>query len=276
MINGYLTMAASALKQDGRTPAIILNKVVYQLSRHWLLTLTLLLAVFIGLPWLAPVFMKLGWTQAGEAIYLIYSAQCHQLPQRSYFLFGDDPMLPFTTIQTLWANTNDPMALRQFVGQAEVGWKVAWSDRMVYMYTSLLLSGIAFWPLRKRLKPLSTWGFALFLLPMALDGISHMVSDITGGIGGGFRFSNEWLAALTGNAFQATFYAGDALGSFNSWMRLISGALFGIGVVWLIYPRLHIAFNDTANQIAAKLHRREARMDAGNEQLSKDPIQQAQ
>jgi uncharacterized membrane protein len=269
-------MAVSALKQDGRAPAIILNKIIYHLSRHWLLTLTILLALFVGLPWLAPVFMESGWTRAGEAIYLIYSTQCHQLPQRSFFLFGEDPMLSFAAIQTLWSNTNDPVVLRQFIGQADVGWKVAWSDRMVYMYTSLLLSGIAFWPLRKRLKPLPVWGLFLFLFPMALDGTTHIISDITGGIGGGFRFTNDWLAALTGNSFPATFYIGDALGSFNSWMRLISGVIFGIGVVWCIYPRLHIAFNDTANQIAAKLRWREEKMGAGNEKLSKDSILQVQ
>lgn len=269
-------MTASALKKDGRSLAVTLNKIVYQLSRHWLLTLTILLAVFVGLPWLAPVFMKLGWNKAGEAIYLLYSTQCHQLPQRSFFLFGKAPMLSFATVQTLWSNTTDPMVLRQFIGQTDVGWKVAWSDRMVYMYGSLLLSGIAFWPLRKRLKPLPIWGLFLFLLPMALDGTTHMISDITGGIGGGFRFTNAWLAALTGNTFPATFYEGDALGSFNSWMRLVSGLFFGLGVVWCIYPHLHIAFNNTANQIAAKLHRREAKMDEGNEKLSKNPIQQTQ
>jgi len=46
------------------------------------------LGLFIGLPWLAPVFMKLGWTSLGNAIYLLYALECHQLPQRTYFVFG--------------------------------------------------------------------------------------------------------------------------------------------------------------------------------------------
>lgn len=77
---------------------------------------------------------------------------------------------------------------------------------------------------------------------MAIDGGSHYISDIIGGIGGGFRDSNLWLAALTGNAFTATFYAGDALGSFNSVMRLITGILFGLGIVWFFFPRLQRGF----------------------------------
>jgi hypothetical protein len=36
----------------------------------------------------------------------------------------------------------------------------------------------------------------------------------------------------------ASFYAGDALGSFNSLLRLISGVLFSLGVVWLAAPYL--------------------------------------
>jgi hypothetical protein len=60
---------------------------------------------------------------------------------------------------------------------------------------------------------------------------------------------------LTYNVFPATFYGGDAFGSFNSWMRLITGILFGLGVVWFAYPRLHQTFNETANQIALKFQK---------------------
>jgi uncharacterized membrane protein len=250
-------MTAPTLSENGRSLAIILNKTLYWFSRHWLLVFTVLLAVYIGLPWLAPVFMAFGWTQAAEAIYLVYSTQCHQMPQRSFFLFGDNPMLPLNVIQSLWSNSDNPQVLRQFTGNADVGWKVAWSDRMVYMYTSLLISGFAFWPLRKRLKPLTWWGLLLFLLPMAIDGLTHLISDALGGFDDGFRYTNAWLEILTGSAFPATFYAGDAFGSFNSWMRLISGLLFGIGVVWFVYPRLHTSFRDTATQIAAKFQNHE-------------------
>ncbi len=126
---------------------------------------------------------------------------------------------------------------------------------MVYMYSSLLLWGALFWLLRNRLKQISWWKVALLFLPMFLDGSTHMISDITGGIGGGFRYSNSWLASLTGQAFPATFYLGDAFGSFNSWMRLLTGILFGLGVVWLAYPLLHSAFSATVCQVAAKFEK---------------------
>jgi uncharacterized membrane protein len=199
--------------------------------------------------------MEIGWIGAGSAIYLIYATQCHQLPQRSFFLFGNQPMYSLSEVQSTWQNTNNPAILRQFIGEAGIGWKVAWSDRMVFMYTTILVWGMLFWLLRKRIKPLPMRGLFLFLVPMGIDGFTHMISDFTAGIGLGFRDSNVWLARLTNEAFPATFYAGDRLGSFNSWMRLITGLLFSLGIVWALYPRVHSGFTNTARQIEEKFRK---------------------
>lgn len=234
-----------------RSSAVIANRAIYWLSRHWMLVINVIFGLYVGLPWLAPVFMQLGWPMAGNVIYLIYSTQCHQLPERSFFLFGPKPMYALAEIQAAWQVTDNPAILRQFIGNLDMGWKVAWSDRMVSMWTSLFLGGLLYWPLRRRLKPLPLWTFILLILPMAVDGGTHFLSDLAG-IGQGFRDSNAWLAALTNNLFPATFYTGDMLGSFNSWMRLVTGWLFGVGVVWLVYPYLNGAFTDAAHQIEDK------------------------
>ncbi len=227
-----------------KTVAAPVGEISGWLKRHWFLLAILIVAVYVGLPWLAPVFMRLGWTKAGNAIYLVYMTQCHQMPQRSFFLFGNNLMVPLTEVQSVWKNSSNPLILRQFTGNSEMGWKVAWSDRMVYMYTGVILWGIIFfYPQRKKLKPLPWWGFLLLLAPMAIDGTTHFISDIVGGIGSGFRDGNQWLAALTNRTFTATFYAGDALGSFNSWMRLITGILFALGIVWFIFPYLQRSFD---------------------------------
>jgi uncharacterized membrane protein len=199
-------------------------------------------AVLVGLPWLAPVLMRLGWTDAGRAIYAAYSFLCHQLPQRSFFLFGERLSYSLPEIQSAWQATNDPWVLRQFVGTLEMGFKVAWSDRMVSLYTSIPLAALLWWPLRKRVRALPLWGLLLLGLPIVVDGASHMVSDLAG-IGAGFRDSNLWLATLTGSRLPASFYAGDAWGSFNSLMRLITGVLFGAGVVLAVFPRLYADFS---------------------------------
>jgi uncharacterized membrane protein len=247
-------MADTAATTSTRSTAIALNRALLGFARHWLLTFNLFWGVFVIAPWFAPVLMASGQERAANAIYLAYVTQCHQLPQRSFFLFGLKPMYSLSEIQATWQNTNNPFLLRQFNGNPQMGWKVAWSDRMVAMWTSIFVGGIVYWPLRKRLRPLSLWAFVLLILPMALDGGTHLLSDFAG-LGDGFRDSNAWLAALTGNVFPANFYASDSLGSFNSWMRLLSGVLFGIAAVWLAYPHLQGAFTNVAREIENKFRR---------------------
>jgi uncharacterized membrane protein len=171
----------------------------------------------------------------GKIIYTLYSYVCHQLPERSFFLFGPKLTYSLAEIQHQWVQTIDPAVLRQYFGNPAVGWKMAWSDRMFSMYTSVLVFAWLWWLLRKKIHPLHLVGFILLGLPMVVDGASHMISDASG-LEQGFRSANTWLVNLTQNAFPGWFYAGDAFGSFNSWMRLISGALFGLGVVWFLFP----------------------------------------
>jgi len=212
------------------------------LSQHWFFGLSLVLGLYVTLPFLAPVFMQIGWNGAGRVIYFIYSWLCHQLPERSFFLFGPKFTYSLAEVQAAWQNTLNPLILRQFIGNPEMGWKVAWSDRMVSMFTSTWLFGLLWWPLRRRLKPLPWWGLVLFLLPMAVDGTTHLFSDLAG-LGQGFRDSNAWLASLTQQAFPTSFYVGDAWGSFNSLMRLLTGISFGLGVIWFSFPYLDDAFS---------------------------------
>jgi uncharacterized membrane protein len=217
------------------------------LVAHWLLIANLVLGIFVITPWLAPVFMHAGWVSTGRAIYFVYGFFCHQLPERSWFLFGRQFTLPLAEIQQL-GNLGDGMfELRRFIGNTDVGWKVAWSDRMVSFYGGWFLFGLVYVLVRsvrkrslgehaaKRARGLN-WKVALvLLLPMVVDGISHTISDLWG-LEQGFRATNAWLAALTGNIFPASFYAGDAWGSFNSLMRLVTGLLAAFAVIFFIFP----------------------------------------
>jgi uncharacterized membrane protein len=209
----------------------------------WFTLFGVVAGLYVLLPFLAPVLMAIGWSEAGKAIYFIYSFLCHQLPERSYFLSGSKFTYSLSEIQAVWRNTTNPLILRQFIGNPEMGWKVAWSDRMVSMFTSVWIFGLLWFPLRRRFPKLPFWGLVLFLLPMVLDGTSHLISDFWG-IGQGFRDTNLWLAILTNHIFPATFYAGDAWGSFNSLMRLLTGVSFGLGLVWFGFPYLNDSFPD--------------------------------
>ncbi len=228
---------------------------------HWIILFSIAFGAMMLAPFLAPLFMSLGWDGPARLIYSMYSVLCHQMAQRSFFLFGQQQSFTMYTINQLpltVSSTNGPVdmeTLRAFVGNATLGWKVAWSDRMVYMYVAFWVSGMAYGILRRNysIRPLSLLGFVLFLAPMGLDGITHFLSDITAGLNGGFRYDNQWLATLTGHLLPSSFYIGDALGSFNSWMRLFTGLCFGIGVAWFMFPRIDEAMRDTAELLREKL-----------------------
>jgi uncharacterized membrane protein len=213
--------------------------------------------LYAGLPWAAPVFMRLGWTAPAGVIYDIYSTQCHQLAQRSYFLFGAKVMYAPAELE-IGDAAGGFLALRAYQGAPGIGWKVAWSDRMAAMYTSLFAFLIAARLLGKRMRPLPVWAFLLLLLPMAIDGGTHFLSDLSG-FGQGFRDSNLWLTALTGGRLGPSIAAGDAWGSFNATMRLATGVLFGLSVAWFAVPRIEDSVQSASDAEAADRRRATAR-----------------
>jgi uncharacterized membrane protein len=207
------------------------------LSRHWLALFNTFVGVIVVTPYVAPLFMCLGLPGVADRIYFLYSILGHQLPQRSIFLFGPQLMYSLPEI-TVFTPAINPLVLKEFVGNAELGWKVAYSDRLMAWYGAFWITALVYAVIRKHVRPLPFWGLLLLSLPMFIDGTTHLISDIqiANQFGAGFRDTNGWLAQLTGNALPPWFVVGDAVGSFNSIMRWISGALFGIGLAWFLLP----------------------------------------
>jgi uncharacterized membrane protein len=232
------------------TLAVGVQKTITYVGRHWLALVNLFCGVLFGLPWLAPIMMKVGASGPARVIYLVYSFLCHQLADRSFFLFGPKWMyssadlLPYAPAADTW------LGLRAFVGLPALGYKVAWSDRMVALYGGLFLGGLMFALLRCWLHAPRWRTVALMTLPMVVDGATHWASDLVG-LGRGFRDSNAWLATLTANLLPQAFYLGNSLGSFNSWMRLTTGLFFGLAVAWAVYPRLEEVVNEQARMRSA-------------------------
>ena len=250
------TEIGSPATVPNRATARRIARISLWLFEHWVAVFALVWGTFVIAPFLAPVFMRLGWNGPAQAVYAVYSTLCHQMAQRSFFLFGPQPMYNVDQLPVIMTGNEaaDMLALRNFIGSAELGWKVAWSDRMVSLYGGVWLAGLAFGVLRHRhIRPLRWPIFVLLTFPIALDGGTHLISDLTGGLVGGIRYNNQWLAGLTGNSLPGWFYAGDAFGSFNSWARLISGLLFGFAIVWLAFPYLERGFQETAATLRLKL-----------------------
>jgi uncharacterized membrane protein len=211
------------------------------LARHWLAWANLFWGLLTGIPWLAPILMHAGATRLAGAIYTAYGFMCHQLANRSYFLFGPKWMYAYTELLPYAPHADTMQGLRAFTGVPALGYKVAWSDRMVSLYGAIFLGGIAFALLRRWLRS-PRWAVLLpLIVPLVVDGGTHALGDLAG-LGRGFRYDNAWLASLTRNALPASFYAGNALGSFNWWMRLITGLLAGVAIAWMLYPLVDAAF----------------------------------
>ncbi|GAB4439495.1 MAG: hypothetical protein Kow0031_21390 [Anaerolineae bacterium] len=222
------------------------------MEHHWLLLFNSAWGFFVIMPWVAPVLMQLGLEFPAKVIYFIYSFFCHQLPERSWFLFGPQFSYSQAEIAAAWGRTlpeiSNELVRRQFIGTPELGWKIAWSDRMVSMYGSIFLFGLGYAALREmgvRVRAMPWWLFLLFIVPMALDGTTHLINDV---LRADFRQSNEWAAILTGHALPASFYAGDHLGSLNSLLRFFTGVLFGFGVVGFLWPLMDNEFSPRRTQ----------------------------
>ena len=96
------------------------------ISKHWFETFLIIYGIWVWLPFLAPIFMKLGLVPLGNVVDFIYSFFGHQLPERSLFFFGEKTMYSLNDIQAAWQNTTNPLVLRKFIGNESMGWKIAW------------------------------------------------------------------------------------------------------------------------------------------------------
>jgi uncharacterized membrane protein len=201
---------------------LFLDRQIFQLARHWLAVFNLLTGVYVLLPILAPVLMAQGAPQVGELIYLVYRPACHQLPERSFFLYG--PRATYT-LDELWAigaidERDDAFARQRFLGTPEIGFKIALCQRDIAMYSSLFLGGLLFGLLRRRIRSLSLLAYGLCLLPMAIDGGTQLI----------FARESTWF------------------------LRVTTGGLVGFATVWLLYPYLETAFADIRLQANERVH----------------------
>jgi len=92
--------------------------------------------------------------------------------------FVDGPRV----LATMATDLANPLILRQFIGNAEMGWKMAWSDRMISAYGGVWLAGLLYAALGKRAPRLSPKAWLLIgIAPIFADGITHMLNDILAG-----------------------------------------------------------------------------------------------
>ena len=225
-----------------RRHAIILNKAVLFLSRHWLAMINLIFFLYVGLPFTAPLLMRAGETRTALWIQRIYSPHCHQLAYRSWFLFGEQPVYPLESTNlslTPYAEAtgldgDDYWEAKGFIGNERLGYKVVLCQRDIATWGSMLAAGLIFGLLRTRIKPLPILIWLLVgVLPIALDGGTQILSE--------FPF-------LSFPHRESTPF-----------LRTVTGMLFGVMNVWMAFPYLEESMNDVRILVTSKLAAAEKR-----------------
>ena len=186
----------------------VAGKLAAFFEKHWLALFNLGFGLYVALAVLAPVMMHLGHPGAAKPIYKFYSFLCHQLPERSYFLFGKGRLVSVYSLPWLEASgyihTPSILVRRAFIGNGEIGYKMAFCQRCFAIYSTFFLSGIAFGLTGRRWRGLSLKAYIFFLLPLGIDGGLQAIG----------LHQSTWL------------------------LRTITGAMFAGATVWMVYPVL--------------------------------------
>lgn len=219
-----------------RSRALGLNRGLLFFARHWLAIFNFIVFLYVGLPFGAPALMQIGAERPARLIYTIYKPLCHQLAYRSWFIFGEQAAYPLertginqTSYEDLTGNApEDLFTARDYVGDSYAGYKVALCERDVAIYGGILISGLLFGLVRKRLKPLPILAWAVFgILPLAIDGGSQLLG---------------FIPLLNFPIRESTPF-----------LRSLTGALFGVMNVWLAYPYVEETMQETRIAITDKL-----------------------
>jgi uncharacterized membrane protein len=186
--------------------SVRINCLLRFVAKHWLLLANVGTGLQALAPILPPFLMVSGHTGLAHLLYRLFQPLCHQLPERSFFLFGPQFSYTFEELSRL---VPGDVPLR-YVGNAAIGYKTAVCQRDVATYLALFLASLAFGTIRRRARPLRLTGFVLMALPMAIDGSAQLLG-----------------------LWQSTW-----------WSRTFSGTAFGVACVWLAFPQIEVAMHE--------------------------------
>lgn len=124
-----------------RATVLAVDRAILHVTRHWLLVVNVLGGITAGLPLLAPWLRAQELTLPARAIFLAYHLICHQRPERSFFVFGQ---------------------------------QMAYCQRNTAIYTGVFALGVGYTLVRGRIRPLRWWWLFLLWLPIALDGFTQL------------------------------------------------------------------------------------------------------
>jgi len=213
------------------------DRLFHWLSRRYMVVFNGFVLIYVGLAFLAPILQANGNITPAKLIYTVYGRLCHQLAYRSWFILGDQAAYPrlFSDVDGLItygeATGFDPFDINtaiNFVGNEVLGFKTALCQRDIAIYTGILLFGLIFSISRKKIPglPIAVW-FLLGLVPIGLDGVSQLVSQL------------PWDII--------------PIRESTPLLRTITGGLFGFSTAWFGYPIVEESMAETRKILTVKL-----------------------
>jgi len=220
------------------------------LSKHYMFLFNLMVAIYLGLAFLAPVLMKARLEIPATVLYKAYSLVCHQLGYRSFYLFGEQYYYPRAAAGIYGVSTfaqatglsegstaENLFAARSFVGNELVGYKVALCERDIAIYGGILIFGLLFSLSGLRLPSLPWYLWIVIgILPIALDGFSQLLSQ----------------PPLSFLPYRESTPA----------LRVLTGFLFGFTTAWFGYPVVEESMREMRNTYESKRKRLQKTRDA--------------
>lgn len=230
-----------------------------RLARNWLRIALSALAIYIALPWVAPVLARAGLRQPADVIYTLYSPFCHQFAFRSPFLFGEQAFYPRAAANSGYApfetfasesaafreqyrywtsvfagrapvppatvagladfSVVQQFAARHFIGDETIGYKTSLCARDLAIYTMLFVGGLIYRRYRWRIRPLPFW---LYLIAgLGPVGIDGFSQLLS------YPPFEFWPARETAPVF-----------------RILTGGVFGLMSAWFGFPYLERSMQD--------------------------------
>ncbi len=170
---------------------------------------------------LPALLMAQGKTDAASVLYKCFRIMCHQMPQRSFFLFGAQLYYPvdvpegsgMLSIREAAGFVPGLADGRDFYGTPEMGYKMAVCQRDTAIFSAMAVFCLIFSLVGKRLYTPHPLLLLLFGgVPIMLDGCTQ----------------------LLGHAFPRVFPARES----TPLLRIVTGALFGFCLCWYLFPLL--------------------------------------
>lgn len=221
-----------------------LDRISYWLSYHYMVVINILLFLYVGVPFLAPVLMEAGDVLPASIVYTIYRPLCDQFAFRSWFLYGEQAAYPLELAHTAYPITYDQiightfvltddqdiLQAKDFIGNNQLGYKVALCERCVALWGSLFAFGLFFSVFRKKI-PLLPWYLWLLIgvAPIGIDGATQLTPL--------FGSLLAWFPARESTPF----------------LRTVTGILFGTMTGWYLFPFIEEAMVETRQVLGRKL-----------------------